>query len=177
MAITLAAAPDHVSLRLKLTAYTNDPAVKVTPIGGAYDDTETIAALTALDNVSNAKFEGNIAGRTIAGQKGSAVNASQNLISAFMVLNFVATDAISGDDVIRSFSVPSYKDILRSAGTDGAPDVGTPGTGSTDAYLGTLVAWLEDNMAYQQADNAWVTGGFTYTGGGFGTGADVTDGI
>lgn len=177
MAITIAAAPDHVTLRLKLTAYTNDSAIKATPIGGAYDDTETIAALTALDNVTNAKFEGSIAGRLISGQKGSAANASQNLISAFMQLNFEATDAVSGDIVQRSFAVPSYKDILRSAGTDGAPDVGTPGTGSVDAYLGTLVAWLEDNMAYQQADNDWVTGGFTYTGGGFGTGADVTDGI
>jgi hypothetical protein len=177
MPITLAEAPDHVSLRLKLTAYTGDPAVKVTPIGGGYDDTETIAALTALDNVTNAKFEGNVAGRLISGQKGSAANALQNLISAFMVLNFEALDAISGLTVQRSFSVPSYKDILRSAGVDGQPDVGTPGTGSVDAYLGTLVAWLEDNMAYQQADQDWVTGGFTYVGGGFGTGADVTDGI
>lgn len=177
MAITLSEAPDHVSLRLKMTAYTGDPAIKVTPIDGGYDDTETIAFLTALDHVSNAKFEGNVAGRLISGQKGSAVNSLQNLISAFMVLNFTTTDAISDDLVTRSFSVPSYVDILRSAGVDGQPDVGTPGTGSVDAYLGTLVAWLEDNMAYQQADNAWIVGGFTYAGGGFGTGADVTDGI
>lgn len=176
MVLSIAAAPDHVSLRLRMESVTGDPAIKVTPIVGTYDDTETIAALTALDNITNASFTGNIAGRLISGQKGAPVNSAQNLISAFMVLSFEDIDAISGDTVQRSYSVPAYKDILRSAGTGGQPDVGTPGTGSVDAYLGTLIAWLEGNMVYQQADNAWVTG-LTYVGGGFGTGADVTDGI
>lgn len=176
MAITLSAAPDTVFTRLVMTSVSGDQAVKNTEIDGGYDDTATIAALTALDQISNAKFTGKVGGRTISGQKGSASSSSQNLISAFMVLNFSKVDPVNAANTVsKSYVVPAYVDTLRQ--TDNTPDVGTPGTGSLAAYLGTLVAWLEDNLAYLGADGTYYNGGWTYQGGGFGTGNDVIDGV
>ena len=176
MAITLAAAPDVRNIAISMESTTGDKAIKRTPVGSTASDANVIAALTALDNVSNARFFGNFGGRLISGQKGSAVNAGQNLISAFMSLNFSQTDPINpANTVQRSFTVPAYVDEL-DPGTH-IPDVGTPGTGSVSAYLGTLVVFLEDHLAFEAADGSIVEGGFTYVGGGFGTGNDVVDGI
>lgn len=176
MAITLSAAPDVVSIRLNMESYSGDTAIKNTEIDGGYDDTETIAALTALDNCSNAKFTGKVGGRTISGQKGSAVNALQSLISTFMVLNFEKVDPVNAAKVVsKSYVVPAYVDSLVGAGS--APNPTTPGTGSPSAYLGTLIAYLEDNLGYLGADGTYYNGGFTYVGGAFGTGADLVDGI
>lgn len=178
MAIILAASPAVVPIRLVMTSVTGDQAIKNTEVDGGYTDTPTIAALTALDNISNASFVGKIGGRIISGQKSSPVDASQSLISAFMVLNFEKTDPVNAlATVSKSYTVPAYNDVLRSGGTGGQPDVATPGTGSPAAYLGTLIAWLEENLAYLGADGTYYNGGWTYVGGGFGTGADVTDGI
>lgn len=176
MAITLSAAPAVVPIRLTMTAYSGDTAIKNTEIDGGYDDTDTIAALTALDNCTNAAFVGKVGGRVIAGQKGSAVNALQSLISAFMVLNFEKTNPVnSAETVSKSYVVPAYVDSLVGAGS--APNPTTPGTGSPSAYLATLIAYLEDNLAYLGSDGTYYNGGWTYTGGGFGTGNDVVDGI
>jgi hypothetical protein len=178
MVLALSAAPDTVFMRLVMESVTGDKAVKNTEIDGGYDDTATIAALTALDNVSNARFTGKVGGRVISGQKGTAVAALEQLISAFMVLNFEKVDPVNASNTVsKSYVVPAYLNILRSNGTGGQPDVGTPGTGSIAEYLGTLVAWLEDNLAYLGADGTYYNGGWTYVGGGFGTGNDVIDGI
>jgi hypothetical protein len=176
MAITLSASPDTVFMRLVMEASSGDQAIKTTEIDGAYDDTETIAFLTALDQVSNAKFTGKVGGRLISGQKSSAGTTSQNLISAFMVLNFSKVDPVNAAKTVsKSYVIPAYPDTLVASGY--VPDVGTPGTGSLAAYLGTVVAWLEDNLAYLGNDGTYYNGGFTYQGGGFGTGNDVVDGI
>jgi len=178
MAITLSAAPAVVPVRLVMLSDTGDSLIKNTEIDGGYDNTEMIAFLTALDNVSNASFTGKVGGRVIAGQKGSPISAMQNMISVFMVLNFEKADPLNAAAVVsKSYTVPAFKEVLRTGGSGSTPDVGTPGTGSPSEYLGTLIAFLEDNLGYLGADAAYYNGGWTYAGGAFGTGADLVDGI
>lgn len=176
MAITLAATPDVQSLSGSFKSVTGDEAFKRTILDGGMIDADVEQLLQFMDDLSNAQMIGWKWGdRAASGFAGSASSSSQNLVSAFMVLNFAKVHPLNASETVqKSWVLPAYLDTLR----DGAnqPDVGTPGTGTIQEKLGTIVALLEDNLAYKAADGAYYNGGWTYQGGGFGTGNDVIDG-
>jgi len=176
MAFAIAAAAAVATLQMSLESTTLDHVIKRTLLDGAVTDTIILEIAEDLDNLTNAKMIApKYAGRLITGQKGAAVAALQNLVSAFMVLTFGKTDGISGKAVTKNFIVPAYVATI-ATGTPPVPNVGTPGTGSLPARLGRLIANLEDTLAYQQADQTYDNGGWTYLSGGFGTANDVIDG-
>jgi hypothetical protein len=177
MAVTIAAAAAALPLGGIFRSITLDEAVKRTLIDGAATDTDLTNYVDDLDHLSNAKMiDWKFGGRLFSGMKSSAVNASQNLVSAFMVLNFEQTDPVNADKVIkRSWSLPAYDDTLR--GTGNIPTITTAGTGSLAARLGRVRDFLLSSMAFEAADGSIVVGGWNYVGGGFGTGADVVDGV
>jgi len=177
MAFAIAAAPEVGYFNATFVATSLDKVVKRTPLDGTIDDTHILQIAEDLDALSNAYMKlPKFAGRAITGQKGAAVNALQNRIKEFMVLNFQRTDAISGELVDMAFAVPAYVQA-GIVNTDLTPNVGTPETGSLDARLGRLVANLENYLTKQQADKTWLAGGWTYVGGAFGSGADLLDGV
>jgi len=177
MAITLATTPAVLPLAATFVSTTQDEAIKRTLLDGGISDTDVINLLTDMDACSNAKMINvNFGGRLASGQKGTASTSSQNLVSAFMQLNFEKVDPVNAAKTVRkSWALPAYADALR--GSDNAPDVGTPGTGSLAERLGRIVATLEANLAFLGADGVYDNGGWTYVGGGFGTGNDIIDGI
>jgi len=176
MVFAIAGAASVAPLAMTLQSVTLDEAVKRTLLDGAVDDTVILEIAEDLDALTNAKMiDPKYAGREITGQKSAAVNNSQNLISAYMVLTFGKTDGISGKAVKKNFIVPAYVDTIRT-GSPPIPNVGTPGTGSLPARLARLISNLEDSLAYQQADGTYDNGGWVYLSGGFGTANDVVDG-
>jgi hypothetical protein len=176
MAITLAAAPDVLTLAVDFKSVSGDGASKRTQLDGAATDTNIINLLTDMDTLSNARMVRAVwGGRLAAGQKGSASSSSQNLISTWMQLNFEKVDPVNAANTVRkSWALPAYLDAL--VDTDFSPTVDTPGTGSNAARLGRIIDFLEDSLAYLGADGTYYNGGWTYVGGGFGTGNDVLDG-
>jgi hypothetical protein len=176
MAVVIAAAAAALRVKGIFKSITLDEAVKSTLIDGAASDTDITNYVDDMDHLSNAKMVGwDFGGRAITGMKASAVNASQNLVSAWMQLNFEQTDPINPDKTVRrSWSLPAYDDTLR--GSDHQPTITTAGTGSLAARLGRVRDFLLDSLAFEAADGSIVVGGWTYVGGGFGTGADVIDG-
>lgn len=176
MAITLGASPDVLTLATDHQSITGDGASKRTQLDGGTSDTDITNLIEDMDSISAAKIvRANWGGRIASGMKGSAQSTSQNLISAWMQLNFSKVDPVNAaKTVVKSWSLPAYNDTLRD--TDNTPTVGTPGSGSAAARLGRIVATLEDSLAYLGADGVYYNGGWTYVGGGFGTGNDVIDG-
>lgn len=176
MAITISAAADAFTLGGILKSTTGDEAVKRTLLNGAAIDADIIQLLQDMDDLSNARMlKWKWAGRKATGFDAAASTNSQNLVSAFMQLNFSQVDPINADKTVeRHWSLPAYLDTLR--GSDNLPTVAAPGSGSVAAKLGRVIAFLEDNLAFEASDGSIVVGGFTYVGGGFGTGADFIDG-
>jgi len=176
MAVTIDAAAAAQTIGGVFKSITLDEAVKRTLVDGAATDTDLINYITDIDLLSNAKMvDWKFGGRAFHGMKSSAVNASQNLVSAWMQLNFEQVDPINADKTIRrTWSLPAYDDSLR--GSDHQPVITTAGTGSLSARLGRVRDFLLDSLAFEAADGSIVVGGWTYVGGGFGTGADVIDG-
>lgn len=176
MAATIGAAPEATTVRWTLQSSTQDKANKVTKFDGAMSDADLMEMLDSFDAITNARaLTCKVGERPVTGLKGSASASAQNLISAYMVLSFEKVHPLNPlETVTKNFIVPAYVEALRGAGNN--PDVGTPGTGSAAAHLGRLIEHLEDNLAYQAADGDWYNGGWTYNGGGFGTGNDVIDG-
>jgi hypothetical protein len=176
LAITLEAAASGLVLGGIFKSTTGDEAVKRTLLNGAADDSAIIQLLQDMDDLSNAKMmKWKWGGRKATGFDSSASTNSQNLVSAFMQLNFSQVDPVNADNTVeRHWTLPAYVDTLR--GSDNLPQVASPGSGSVAAKLGRIIAFLEDNLAFEASDGSIVVGGFTYIGGGFGTGADFIDG-
>lgn len=176
MAITLEAAASAYSLGGIFKSTTGDEAQKRTLLNGAAIDADIIQLLTDMEALTNARMlKWKWAGRKVLGLSTSASTSSQNLVSAFMQLNFQQTDPVNADNTVeRHWSLPAYVDTLR--GSDNQPDVAAAGGGSLQAQLGRVIAFLEDNLAFEASDGTIVVGGWTYVGGGFGTGADFIDG-
>ena len=176
MAVTLSAAPSVNTIRILNRSTTQDEAQKVFQVDGAMSDADIIDMLDQYDHLTNALIVScKVGERTATGFKSSASSSAQNLVSAFMVLTFEKANPVNAlKTVTKNFIVPAYIDSLRNSSNN--PDVGTPGTGSLAARLGLLVQYLEDNLAYLGADGVQYPGGWTYAGGGFGTGNDVIDG-
>ena len=176
MAFAIGATPDVGVLSMSLESTTGDHVVKRTLLDGATNDATILEIAEDLDNLTNAvMIDPKFAGRSITGQKGSAVAALQNLVSAFMVLTFGKDDAISGKHVTKNFIVPAYVNTI-ATGSPPTPYFTTPGTGSLPARLARLIGNLEDNLAYKQADQTYANGGWQYEGGAFGTSNDYIDG-
>lgn len=176
MAATIGAAPDVNTIRWLLESSTLDKANKVTQVDGAMVDADIESLLDCFDDCSNARaISCKVGERVVTGLKATAGSTSQNLISAYMVLSFQKTNPVNALKVVtKNFIVPAYKEVLR--GPDNNPDPDTAGTGSTRARLGLMIQLLEDNLNYVGADGDNYPGGWTYAGGGFGTGNDVIDG-
>lgn len=176
MAITIESAASAFTLGGVLKSTTGDEAVKRTLLNGAAVDADIEQLVQDMDDLTNARMlKWKWAGRKVSGMKSSAATTSQNLVSAFMQLNFSQVDPINPDATVeRHWSLPAYSDTLR--GSDNLPTVASPGSGSNAAKLGRIIAFLEDNLAFEASDGSIVVGGFTYIGGGFGTGADFIDG-
>jgi len=176
MAVTIDAAAAIQPLNATFQSVTGDDAIKRTLINGAADDTDLIAYMDNLDTLSNALiFNAKFGGREFHGMKGAAVNASQNLVSAFMQLNFTQVDPINAAKTIeKAWRLPAFIEACR--GSDNTPVIAAAGTGSTAARIGAVVAFLVDNLCGVDASGAPIVGGWTYAGGGFGTGADFVDG-
>lgn len=176
MAITLDTAASYARLAGQFKSTTGDIAQKQNLLNAAAIDADIIQLLQDMDDLSNArmlKWKWN--GRKVLGLDATASTASQNLVSAFMQLNFSQVDPVNADNTIeRHWSLPAYVDTLR--GSDNLPQVDAPGSGSVAAKLGRIIAFLEDNLVAIAADGSTVVGGWTYVGGGFGTGADFIDG-
>lgn len=176
MAVTLEAAASAFVLGGTFKSTTGDEAQKRTLLNGAATDAEIIQLLSDMDDLSNARMlKWKWAGRKVLGLDATASTASQNLVSAFMQLNFTQVDPVNADNTIeRHWSLPAYSDTIR--GSDNLPSVAAPGSGSNAAKLGRIIAFLEDNLAFEASDGTIQVGGWTYVGGGFGTGADFIDG-
>lgn len=176
MAITLESAASAFTLGGIFKSTTGDEANKRTLLNGAAVDADIIQLLGDMDDLSNARMlKWKWAGRKVLGLDSAAATTSQNLVSAFMQLNFTQVDPVNADNTVeRHWSLPAYVDTLR--GSDNLPQVASPGSGSVAAKLGRVIAFLEDNLAFEASDGTIVVGGFTYVGGGFGTGADFIDG-
>lgn len=177
MAVVIEAVASALPLAGTFKSITNDEAQKRTLLDGASTDTQITNLVDDLDNLSNAKLlNWKFGGRAITGMKGSASASSQNLVSAFAVLEFSQANPVNVDlpDLKRSFSIPAYVEAIRSS--DNSIAIAAAGTGSAAARIGRMVAYLVDHLCAVDAAGATVVGGWTYNGGGFGTGADFVDG-
>lgn len=176
MAITIDAAAAALTLGGTFKSTTGDEAVKRTLLDGSAADADIEQLIQDMDDLSNAKMIGwKFGGRGIHGMDSSAQTTSQNLVSAFMQLNFTQVDPVNAEKTVeRHWSLPAYVDTLR--GSDNLPTVATAGSGSVAAKLGRIIDFLVDALAFEAADGSIVVGGWTYVGGGFGTGADFIDG-
>lgn len=176
MAVTIAAAAAALPISGKFVSDTGDEAIKRTLIDGAASDTDVTNFVDDLDHISNAQMvDWKFGGRIISGMKGAPVTALQNLVSTWLQLNYTQVDPVNSANTIeRHFSVPAFVDSIR--GSDNTVTIAAAGTGSLAARVGRINEFLIANLAFTAADGSIVSGGWTFAGSGFGTGADVIDG-
>lgn len=177
MAVTLDATANAQILGGIFRSVTGDEAQKRTYLNGAADDADIIQLLEDMDFCTNAGMvKWKWGGRKVLGLTTTPATTSQNLVSAFMQLNFTQVDTVNPENTVeRHWSLPAYLDSLRD--TDNTPTVDTPASTNGATRLGRIISFLEDNLVHTASDGTVVVGGWTYAGGGFGTGADFIDGL
>jgi hypothetical protein len=176
MAITLGTS-DALILGGTFQSVTGDEAQKRTLLNGAASDADIITLLGDMESISNAAMlRWKWGGRKVLGLNATPQATSQNLVSAFMQLNFRQPNTVNAEEFVeKSWTIPAYVDSLRD--TDNTPIIDTPADTTPATRLGRIVAFLEDNLVHTAADGTVVVGGWEYVGGGFGTGADFIDGL
>lgn len=178
MAATIASAPDTLTISMTFQSVTGDSVTKIFDVDGGMSDEDVESLINAIDFCTNALIT-NVsvsAKRLVSGLKNAASASSQNLVSVFMLLSFGMVHPLNaGKTVRKGFAIPAYVNALN---VDNSPNVGTPGTAAATNYLGTIVEVLEESLQYTAIDGSLNTG-FEYqpSASGFGTGADVIDGV
>lgn len=155
MAIAIAAASE-IEVRIKYEDFRGQTLTKTIVFGTTTSDANIIAAVGAIDNLTNANLltVEVMTVRKMTGLKGAAVNALERNISEVMELAFEGTDSSNPlKHVTRSILIPAMVAAIEL--TNGAPD-------DTNSDLVTLTGLLDTHLAYTNASGTVVEGGLTW---------------
>jgi len=171
MAITLSEDPVVQTMTLVMEDWRGQRRTYKIPLKGSVLEADVIAALTALDGLTNARVVSAelLAETRASGFKANAIQAANRDIQNFMALNFAGSNPINPlKTVFKTVSIPAFIAAIEHSSGSGVAVTDNP-------TLNAFTDFLEDNLAYTAANGTVYTGFLTYRGGQHLTGAEIVD--